>query len=89
MNIMLQCFDTAGSATGRASPCKKWLLMCWWLCSFATVSFICHRHHCHLRHLLLQQNPGWFDILVSEYLGYLEKLAVKTIVVVVLLQQPL
>jgi len=50
----------------QGHPACENVLLCWWWwwCHW---SFACHRlsdyHHLHLHHLLLQQNPGWFDIL--------------------------
>ena len=50
-NFSLQCFDTVGLATGRASNLyKNWVLVCWWChfdWGFACVVGPVVNHHLH------------------------------------------
>ena len=84
MFTCLQCFDTVGWAAGRASGCKKYGVMR----AGVVICLARGANDLHMiqlmplppRHLLLQQNPEWFILLVSAYPGCPGKKAVKTVV---------
>ena len=74
-------FNVVGWATERPSS------ECWYVGGSALTGALhilesSSCYHCHLHHLL-QQNPGWLDILVLAWPGCPGKLAVKVSVVVV------
>jgi len=77
--VCLQCSDTVGWASGRASACKNLVMRCW--CGYlsgvrcrlfaygpANATAIPKAHH-----LLPPVNPDWFTFLVVAYPGCPEK----------------